>query len=75
VIALSGVEVRVWTDFAYRGFENGTVNRPYDTLTEALAAVPAFGVLMIKAGTTPATALLNKPMRIRAYGGAVTIGR
>jgi alpha-tubulin suppressor-like RCC1 family protein len=65
----------IWVDFAYSGIENGCFNTPYNTLAEATNAVPIGGNIEIKAGATNVTITLTKPMRIGAYGGAVTIGQ
>jgi hypothetical protein len=60
--------------------ENGTIFHPYDTVTEAVAAVASNGVVSIVAGSyTKAANTLTigddgKPMTIEAPVGSVTIG-
>ncbi|MBI3950446.1 MAG: hypothetical protein HY314_08340 [Acidobacteria bacterium] len=66
----------VWVDFNYRGSTKlGTFDFPYTTLAEGLNTVAYGGTLKIKAGSRNETAIINKRMRIEAYGGTVTIGR
>lgn len=54
--------------------ENGTIYRPYDTLSEGVTAVPSGGTVSIAAGTYSASATINKVMTILAPVGTVTIG-
>jgi hypothetical protein len=64
-----------WVDFAYSGSENGTFQKPYNTVAEGVSAVPAGGALIIKAGSSSETPTISKGMTIRSYGGAVSIGQ
>ncbi|MCA9286111.1 MAG: hypothetical protein KDA22_12880, partial [Phycisphaerales bacterium] len=61
-----------WVDFAYSGTEQGTFDHPFNTLAEALAALPPGGHITIKAGATSATITTSTPTSIEAYGGSVT---
>jgi parallel beta-helix repeat protein len=68
-----------WVDFDHDGAETGTYDQPYDTLTEAISAVPEGGTIAIRGDTavnwTNETPRITKPMRIQAAGGTVTIGQ
>ncbi len=74
----SSPDYEKWVDFAWNGTETGSKSLPYDTLQEALEAVPSGGALIIKGNTadsdSPETLTITKPVIIRAHGGAVTIG-
>ena len=58
--------------------ENGTVFRPYNTVAEAVAAVPTGGIVSIVAGTYSAAAgntiTITKSMTLEAPVGSVYIG-
>lgn len=41
----------IWFDSAYSGTESGTVDQPYNTITEAMTAAGTDGVVAIKNGT------------------------
>jgi photosystem II stability/assembly factor-like uncharacterized protein len=64
-----------WLDFSYAGTPSGCYDQPFNSLSPALAAVPAQGTLALKPGTTPATARITTPMTFQACGGPATIGR
>jgi subtilisin family serine protease len=64
----------VWVYFPWDGWEVGTLYHPYNTLDEGLYYVPEKGNLSIYNGSSNWTGTIRKPMTIRAYGGAVTIG-
>lgn len=67
---------RVWVDFAFTGNpEGGTIRFPVKTLPLAFSAVPAFGAVVMKGGTTPWTGTISKPMTLNSYLGGATIGR
>lgn len=63
-----------WVDFAHTGFENGNFPTPFNTLAEGADAVAYDRTIHVKAGTTPETATINKPLHIVSYGGPATIG-
>lgn len=63
-----------WVHFNYPGREIGTFELPYNTLVEGISQVASGGTLKIKAGSTPETLQLAKPVTIEAIGGPVTIG-
>lgn len=71
-------DLTVWADFAHNGTEDGKFHTPFDTLTEAIAAVPAGGVVKIKGDTavseTAELLTLTKPMTLESIGGKITIG-
>jgi hypothetical protein len=53
--------------------EDGTVFRPYDTVTEAINAVASGGLVSIVAGTYSESFTINTAMTLTAPVGAVTI--
>ncbi len=69
----------IYVDASWTGCENGTVQCPYNTISEGVAAVPAGGELFIRVGTytgpgnVPIT--INKVMTIRSYEGTAVIGQ
>ncbi len=64
-----------WVDFPYGGTEDGSFTFPFNTFVEGADAVYPGGILTIKTGTSSETRHVTKPMRIKSYGGSVTIGR
>lgn len=64
-----------WLNFPYAGPEEGTLLRPFNTLPEALAFVPAAGTINILPGRANWTGTISKPVTLQAYGGLVTLGR
>ncbi|MCA9450386.1 MAG: hypothetical protein KC931_24905, partial [Candidatus Omnitrophica bacterium] len=70
--------LEVWVDFSYEGTESGTLAQPFNTLTEAIAAVSVGGDVKIKGDTatteTGETPRITKSMHIDAIGGSVRIG-
>ncbi len=65
--------LRTWVDFNYFGMENGSFAQPFNTVTEAVSAVPTS--LIFKAGANNWTGTIGKGMTMRAFGGPVTIGQ
>lgn len=65
----------IWVHFDHPGREIGTFELPYNTLAEGTSHVASGGTLKIKAGSTPETPQLVKPVTIEAVGGPVTIGQ
>lgn len=67
-----------WVDLYYPGpVELGTINHPYNTVTEAIAALlPTARHIPVKSSATPNGMVLsdNEPFTIHAIGGAVVIG-
>ena len=67
----------IYVDAAWGGSESGTLQNPYDTLNEGVAAVPAAGHLMLKTGTftgagnVPIT--ITKAMMIQSYLGTAVV--
>jgi len=66
----------VWVDFNYTGTNQiGTYNDPYATLNQATNAVESGGNVWVRtAGTSVGAILIAKPLTLRAYSGAATIG-
>ena len=73
----------VYTDWRNTGFENGTMEHPYNTVMEAVELVIPYGAVYIYTGSYPETETftlnphgltINRPMTLRATGGMVTIG-
>ena len=74
----SSPEDFVYVDAGWTGSENGTIQMPFNTLSEANSVVVGGGDLWIKAGTytgpgnVPIT--MDTAMTIRAYEGTASIG-
>jgi hypothetical protein len=65
----------VWVDFWHTGTELGTFMQPFNSLADGVSAVSPGGTLTIKKGSTSETGRVTKRLRIRPFGGNVTIGR
>lgn len=70
----------VWVDFNYTGTEDGSSERPFNTLIEAAirALVNPTGdipIVHLKPGSRAESVTINKPMFLQACGGTVTIGQ
>jgi zinc metalloprotease ZmpB len=67
-----------YVDGNWTGTENGSMDNPYNTITEGVSAVVAGARLSLKAGAytgagnVPIT--ITKPMTLMSYGGIATIG-
>jgi subtilase family serine protease len=77
IVALMAYGSSVWVDFNYTGAtSDGTYNFPLKTLTQGINAVPTGGNIWIRsAGSSPETMSITKPLTIRAFNGAATIGK
>jgi M6 family metalloprotease-like protein len=64
----------IWVDFGYVGTEEGTFVRPYNTLFEGVSVVEHYGTIKVRAGSSPETLTISKPMTIVALEGHATIG-
>ena len=66
----------VWVDFNYSGSpQSGTFANPYSTLAQGTNAVASGGNIWIRsAGSSAETMTISKPMTIKAYNGAATVG-
>jgi len=66
-----------WVDFSWLGSENGSESNPFNTLAQAVNALP-YGTtnnhIYIKPGTSSETMTISKPMTINAAGGSATVG-
>ncbi|MCL5270098.1 MAG: thrombospondin type 3 repeat-containing protein [bacterium] len=69
----------VWADFAHAGPWWGTQANPFNMIGEAVATVPAAGIIRIKGDTAlnppPDHPRITKAMRLEAVGGPVRIGQ
>ena len=69
----------VWVDFTYNGTEDGTFDRPFNTLAEGIDNVNSGGEIIIKSGITNETFeginKITKPVTIKTYNGMTTIGQ
>ena len=69
----------VWVDFTYNGTEDGSFDRPFNTLAEGIENVNEGGEIIIKSGITNETFeginKITKPMTIKSYNGMATIGK
>jgi len=67
-----------YADAAWAGPENGALDYPYNTVGEAVSAVPSGGRLWFKAanynGTGNVPATFNKPMAITSHQGIANVG-
>lgn len=73
LIEAPGLNV-TWVSFTYSGVEEGTYARPYNDLTSAIAATAANGLIVIKAGSTPAPITISVPRRLDSFRGTTRIG-
>jgi hypothetical protein len=64
----------IWVDFSYSGTETGSFLQPYNTLAEGAAAAQTGGRVVIKAGSSPETILINRSMTLDSFGGTARIG-
>ncbi|MHC4867068.1 MAG: hypothetical protein ACYTEX_23565, partial [Planctomycetota bacterium] len=68
-----------YVDGSWSGTENGTIQNPFNTISEGVSAVTAGARLSVKggsytgAGNVPIT--ITKAMTIRSYQGVATIGQ
>ena len=73
--------LHTWVDFSFIPIppiliETGSIDRPWNTFTEGVAAVPAGGSLIIKGGSSNENlSNITKPMNILNYGAPATIGQ
>jgi subtilisin family serine protease len=64
-----------WVDFTYSGSpELGAFSSPFNTLAEGIAAVPSYGTVMFKPGSSTERMTISKPMTLKSPGGSATIG-
>jgi hypothetical protein len=67
----------VYVDAAHTGYEDGTEEYPFDTVTEGVDSLPADtrSLMLIVGGNYPEALTISKPIRLqRNGGGAVLIG-
>jgi len=67
--------IGTWVEFGYSGTEQGTVTEPYNTLVEAVNAVPVGGLINIQAGSSGEAITISKAVTLKAWYGSVTIGQ
>lgn len=70
----------IWVDFAFFSLppfivESGIYNRPFNTIPEGIAAVSNNGTVIIKAGSTPWTGTITKPMTLLSFNGNAILGQ
>jgi photosystem II stability/assembly factor-like uncharacterized protein len=69
----------IYVDASWTGYEDGTVQFPYNTVSEGVSAVRIGGQLWLKAGTYIGTGnvpiTISKAMAIRSYEGTAVIGQ
>jgi hypothetical protein len=68
----------VYVDFNYTDLAGpgiGLFNQPFNTLSAGVSALDPGGTLSVKAGSSSATPRWTKAMKVKAFGGPVTIGR
>lgn len=67
-----------WVDFSYAGApskpESGEFDEPFNLLTEAVNAAPPGCTINLKPGFSGEKIKVIKPLKLRAYSGAATIG-
>jgi len=69
------VDAEVWVDFnAFGVIEDGSEYYPYNTLREGESYVLRGGTINIRTGMTGEHGRFEKPLRMQAVGGTVTIG-
>lgn len=68
----------IYVDVSWTGYEDGTVQFPYNTVSEGVSAVRIGGQLWIKGGTYTGTGnvpiTISKAMTIRSYEGTAILG-
>lgn len=64
----------VYVDLNATGFEDGSPEHPFNTVTEGVNNVPTGGTVRIAAGTYPETLTINRAMLLQSTGGIVIIG-
>jgi C1A family cysteine protease len=70
-----GNHFTIWVDFAATGTQTGSFSQPYHHLSAGVAAVAPGGFVRIKAGSSPETIVITKPLTLASWGGTVTIGQ
>ena len=72
-------QTEIWVDFnhllGWGEISDGSFDHPFVTLEEGINNLFAGGLIHIKAGHSPTRPTIDKPMRIEANGGVVTLGR
>jgi hypothetical protein len=63
-----------WVDFGHSGIETGRINQPFNTLSEAVTAVPARGCVIMMPGFSNERLTISKAMTLQASSGVVSIG-
>lgn len=64
----------VWVDFTFLGPGNGTFSSPYNTLAEGVSAVAAGGTIVMRAGSSTETPVIDKNLWIKGFDGPATVG-
>jgi len=65
----------VWVNAAYIGGDSdGTLLRPFRTVTEGYHATPNSNTIRIISGNYPETLTMSRPVRVEATNGLARIG-
>lgn len=72
---LTGETCDMTVNASASGPEDGSVINPYNTIQEAVDAVPNNGYICIHAGSYPEALNFNGPVHLRAQGGIVHLGQ
>lgn len=67
--------VEKWVDYSYSDAGDGSFDRPYNTVDEAVEALPPEGKLLIKPGSSSETLVISKQLLIDAPLGSAVIGK
>jgi hypothetical protein len=65
----------IWADFCYSGSQDGSYDRPFNTLAQALVEVPFGGTIKMKPSSTAETPVINQAVTLEAFEGSVVIGQ
>jgi hypothetical protein len=65
----------IWVDFTHTGTECGSLNQPYNSLAEGIAAAPSGGFLRIKPSQSAERPTISKRLTLEAPSGTATIGQ
>lgn len=66
-------QAETWVDFRHSGTELGTLDQPFNTVGEGVAAAAHGGRVRLKSGSTAEPVTLTRRLTLEAVGGHVTI--
>jgi len=64
-----------WVNFGYNGTETGTITQPFNTLGEAVDAMPTGGCVVMRPGSSTETLTISRAMTLEVSSGVVSIGQ